>query len=225
MSNTPMTVNVSSDALAKNHKWITERNDLIKKAFIVSKVETDEQAEASGSVQTAIAKHIKALEAERKAVTAPLDAMKKEIMAQEKELAKNLQSELTRLKTMNDAYATAKWKEAERKRIEAEQESQRKAMEAVAEQEEARAMFGDDVQFEEVDLAPVPEQAEKLSLSGNRTVKRWEFRMVDSSMVPTDYLVLNEKAVRAYIKMQESLGKEPELPGIKFEARISVESK
>lgn len=218
-------ISVSGDALSKSAEWIRERDNLIKKAFPIAKVESQEDLDASGQVQTAMSKHIKELEKARKDLTAPIDAVKKEIMDQEKELRKNLEAERDRLKALNDAYATRLAMEAQEARRKAEEEARRRAMEEAEQAMEAQAVFGDDVQVAVNDPVPEPFVPEPEKLSGNRVVKRWEFRMVDSSMVPTDYLILNDKAVRAYIKMQESMGRDPVLPGVKFEARMSVESK
>ena len=216
--NEPTVCHVSGDALAKSAKWIKERDDLIRKAFTVSKVESQEQLDEAGALYTAMSKHVKVLEKERKELTDPLNAVKKELRA-------NLEAERDRLKKLNDAYATKQEMEKEKARREAEAEARERAMKEAMEAEEARALFGDEVQMAEPEPVVEAYVPEPEKLSGNRVVKRWEFSMSDSSMVPTDYLVLNEKAVRAFIKMQESMGKDPVLPGIKFSARMSVESK
>lgn len=223
--NEPTVCHVSGDALAKSAKWIKERDNLLHEAFTTSKVENQEQLEYCGDLYTRMSKHVKVLEKERKELTDPLNAVKKEIMDQEKELRANLEAERDRLKKLNDGYATKLAMEAEKARREAEAEARERAMKEALEAEEARAVFGDEVQMSEPEPVVEAYVPEPEKLSGNRVVKRWEFSMSDSSMVPTDYLVLNEKAVRAFIKMQESMGKDPVLPGIKFSARMSVESK
>lgn len=224
MSTEIITANVSSDALAKKHEWITERDALITQSAEVAKVDSDADVNMAGALQTKMSKHIKELEKERKAVTAPLDAVKKEIMAQEKELRAKLLAERDRLKALNDAYATKLYEAEQARKREAEEQARLQAMRDAEELQKASEAFGEDVQVA-VTEAPQIAEPEKVKMSGNRTVKRWSFEMVDSSMVPTDYLVLNDKAVRAYIKMAESMDKEPDIPGIKFTARISVESK
>lgn len=220
----PIVAHVSSDALAKSAEWIKQRDELLVKAFTVSKVETIEDSSEAGTIQTMMSKHIKALEDERKRVTTPLDDVKKEIMSQEKDLRKNLEAERDRLKAMNDAFQTKLAMEREAARRKAEDDARRAAQAAAEEAAAAAEAFGDDVVVEAAPVAEVyvPPVAK---LENSKVVKRWEFAMVDSSMVPTDFLILNDKAVRALINTAEAMGKDPVLAGVKFTARMSVESK
>lgn len=226
MSEEILVIEARGDALSRAGKWVAERDSILEKAAIVTVVDSRERLEASGTVQTAIAKHIKALEKERKGVTEPLDAVKKQIMAQEKELAANLTRELNRLKAMNDAYATQLAAEAEAERRRLAEEERRAAMEAAERAAKAKAIFGESVSVRAPEPAPqVATPPEKVALAGSRTVKRWEFEIVDSSMVPSKFLIVDDARVRAHIKNAEAMGENPNIPGIRFTAKISVESK
>jgi hypothetical protein len=226
VSDEVLIIEARGDALSRAGKWIAERDSILEKAAIVTAVDSRERLEASGTVQTAIAKHIKALDKERKSVTEPLDAVKKQIMAQEKELAANLTRELARLKAMNDAYATQLAAEAEAERRRIAEEERRAAMEAADRAAKAKAIFGESVSVRTPEPTPQPvAPPEKVALAGSRTVKRWEFAIFDTSMVPSDYLVVDEARVRAHIKNAEAMGRNPDIPGIRFTSKISVESK
>lgn len=227
MPNEPITVTASSDALAKANQWIAERDELLQSAGIVTVVDNDDRLNASGDIQTKIAKHIKALEKERKRHTEPLDKVKKEIMAQEKELRRNLESERARLKKMNDAYATKKAMEAEAARRAAEEEQRRIAMEQAEKQAKAEELFGEGVEVEAT-VATVPAEPlppEKVKTDSNRMVKRWSFTVADIRKVPAEFLSLDEAKVRAFVKYQQSQEKDPEVPGLTFTYTMSVESK
>ena len=66
---------------------------------------------------------------------------------------------------------------------------------------------------------------DKVQLSSNRTVKRWSYQVLDAQLIPRDYLCLEERKVRGYIAYCEKMGTDPVIPGIQFEARMSVEGK
>lgn len=219
-------IEARGDVLSRAEKWMSERDSILEKSAIVTIVDSPERLEAASTVQTAIAKHIKALEKERKDATTPLDSVKKQIMDQEKQLRANLESELSRLKKMNDAYATYLAIEAEQERQRIAAEERRIAEESAAKAERAREIFGEDVCIAEPEPAPfVAAPPEKVKLAGARTVKRWEFVVFDTSMVPSDYLIVDDAKVRAHIKHAEAMDRDPNIPGIRFSAKISVESK
>jgi hypothetical protein len=224
--NEPMTITVSSDALAKAHAWIGKRDTLLAQSAIVNVVDNDERLNASGEIQTQISKHIKALEKERKVHTEPLDAVKKEIMAQERELSNNLNAELNRLKGLNNAYATKVAMEAQAEQRRRDDEARRAAMEAAAAQQKAEDIFGPGVEVAVTEAAPPPPApAEKVQTSANRMVKRWAHQLTDINKVPREFLSLDDAKVRAFVKYQQSQGNDPKIDGLAFTFTMSVESK
>jgi len=219
-------IEARGDALAKADKWLAKKTTILENAALVTVVDSVERLNASGAVYTEIAKHIKALETERMAITKPLDEVKKQIMDQEKAMRGPLEAEQKRIKGLNDAYATklAAEAEAERRRLAAEE--LRQANEAAERAAKAREAFGEDVAIKEPEQAPLaPPPPEKVQLSGARTVKRFSFVVTDPNKVPREYLAVDEARIRAHIKNAEAMGRDPEIPGVRFEAKISVESK
>ena len=225
-------VTIKSDALSALQDWIDKRNHLLSLAEKVTEVTNQEQLDASASIQTALTKHIKLLAKERKDVTAPIDAIKKQIMDSEKAMGAPASMQLSRIKGLNDSYATKLAAEAEAERRRQAEEAERRAMEEMKRQEALAAADSDDNPFgppvpvadpepEPMPVVPVP-QAPRTS--GGRIVKRWSHTVTAPSLVPRQYLVVNDKAIRAYIKMCEQQGIDPEIPGVQFSATASVES-
>jgi hypothetical protein len=220
-------INVRSDELARRTEWIKERDRLLGIAALVTGVENQEQLDASGQIQTAASKHIKLLDKERKAVTGPIDAVKKQIMAQEKEMRATLEIELGRVKGLNDTYATKLAIEAEQERRRQQEEAERQRMEEARQQQEAAELFGDDATLTApVEPAPAPAPIQQPpKLSGNRTRKRFSFTVINPRQVPDEYKIVDEKKIRAHIAFCEKMENDPSIPGVTFDARISVESK
>lgn len=204
--------------------WIAERDALVTRAKSVVIVKSDTDLETAGEVQTYISKALKKLETERKAVTGPLDDAKKQIMAQEKELAKPLSDELTRLKALTSAYATecARRIEEERRRRE---EEERKAAEA--------AVAIEDNPFAPIAPSPAPTAAPMPmptmpKTSSNRMVERWDFAVVDANAVPRELCSPDEKKIRAFLAARKAEGYKADqlsVKGLKISATVQVQSR
>lgn len=240
VKNEVQVVTLRSDALAKKEKWIAKRETLLEKSKSIVAVSNDSDLQKSGKLQTSMSKHIKELAKERLNVTRPIDAIKKSIVQAEKEMVADLQSEQTRIKNINDAYAT----EQDRlNRIKLEEERVKAAEAAAAElkrqQELEKQMmaqadnpFGESAQFAPpAEDVPVPEPVAPpvlqtpVGLDTSRRVKRWTYVIDDESRVPREYCTPDPKKVRAYMDLQIKLGNDPEMAGVTFTSRISVESR
>lgn len=208
-------------ALEKESKWLANRGKLLEDARGITTVNNDNELQVSGAVQTRIQKHVKALEKHRKELTEPLDALKKQIMAQEKDMKASLETEALRLKAMNDSYATRMYEAQEAARKAAQQAAAEVTMSA---QQEAENIFGAGVVFDESFTPPVPEVV-KPTTTTNRTVIRWEFEVVDPNQVPREFLSVDESKIRKYRDYQVQIGNTPEIPGVKFDKKVSVESR
>lgn len=213
-------------ALGEKTEWLIQRDDLLEKAQAVNEVSSPEALDASGAIQTAISKHIKALEQERKSATAPIDAVKKAIMAHEKELRADLEKELYRIKKMNDAYATEleRQRQAEIRRRE-EEEYQRRMAEAER-TAKAKELFGDEAEARPLTEPDIIEpEPEKVKTSANKTVTRWSFQIIDAAAIPPDFTAPDEKKIRAHMLYKTKIGETPEIPGVNFTSRQSIESR
>lgn len=220
-----LTVTVSADVLSQQEQWMRGRATLLDQAAVVTRVEDDEQLSFAGHVQTAIAKHIKALEAERKRVTRPIDDVKREIMKQEKGLRADLEHHLARIKALNDDYATRQAAAAAEERRRQEEALNQQRLAAAAEQQRVTEMFGDGAVLRDVPVAVPEPVAEKPRTDGARIVKRWMWVVMRPELVPSEYLSVDEAKVRAHVQYCERMGREPEIPGVSFSAKMSVESK
>lgn len=223
-------VTLRSDALAKKQEWLEKRDSLLNTSSKITEVNSTESLEVSGATQALIGKHIKELAAERLAVTRPIDDVKKQIMASEKELVKSLESEMTRIKKLNDDYATEQYRLAQirqQEQLKAAAEAQRKIDEQQAELM-AGNPFGDSAEFaplDEVLTIPHIETEKPPTLANNRTVTRWSFEIIDPANVQREFCKPDESLIRTWMNYQVKLGNTPELPGVVFNSKISVEGR
>ena len=232
--------NISGGDLAKRTEWLIKRNILVATADSIVAVENQQQFEQAGALQSDITRHCKELETARMELTRPIDQLKKEVMAQEKAMVDALTVRLAKLKTMNNAYATAQAQaaEAERRRIEIAQraEAERLHAEQVAKDEadaKARALFGDKAVVTEapppppVVVAPAPVvQAPKTF--ANKMVEVWNFEVVDTNAVPREFMVVEETRIRKWMQFQKSMGHSVEslaVAGVKFSKSMQVQAK
>jgi hypothetical protein len=231
---------VKSDSLSRRVEWIAKREALTARAVAVVAVATDSDLETAGKLQTEITRILKDLEAARMALTRPIDAMKKDIMAQETQLAATLEKELFRLKKLNGDYATKKAAEAEaaRKRIQAEARAQAERDQAVIDEQtrKSASLFGPAATFQPAPVqapapapvqpaAPIP-QAPKTS--ANSFPEAWKFEITDQLQVPREFLTVDEGKIRAWIACQKKLGVEIQnlkAAGLRFFKETQVRAK
>lgn len=208
--------------------WIEQSKALVAEASAIRDVSDALTFEDAGSIQSRIAKHIKAIEAERKAATAPLDALKKELVAAERRLAQPLADELARLKAATSAYATACAK------ARAEEEARRLAAERAAAEAAVAAEDKDPFGFNApAEAAPLPPAAVPLSTSMpksafTRTVERWDFEVVDSNAVPRELCSPDPQKIRAFLSGRKAEGyKATDLvvAGLKIISTMQVQSR
>lgn len=207
-------------------RWLSTRNTLLVSAAAVTAVENDAALDDAGRIEARIKKSLKELETERKAFTAPIDEVKKQIMAKEKSLAAPLKTELDRIHAMTVAYAT----ECNR-RVEAERRA-REAAEAAAAEAQAAAEETDPFGFNGPVPAPaVPPPAPAPQMprtSSNRFVEKWDFTVVDERAVPRELLSVDERKVRAFLAARKAEGYKADqvsVPGLRISATVQVYSR
>lgn len=245
-------ITIRGDALALRTQWIAERDEMLAEAAGVTHVEAAPELQTAGSLLAKLKGHRKALEAERKAVTAPIDNAKAQIMAQERELAAALEAETARVKALCDSYATReaarveairqeearKLREAEEKRAREEAEARRKAAEEMAKanaeerariaQEEAarQAKAAAERAAEEAAARAKAAAAPKApTTTANRIVTRWTVEVVDPLAVPKAFCTPDVTRIRQYMQTCVDAGQTPEMAGVRFVRTESVESR
>lgn len=206
--------------------WIAKRDAVMNTAAEVTAVASDQELQFAGEVQTEISKLVKKLETERKAVTAPIDDMKRAIMAKEKELATPLKAELERIKALTSAYATecARRIEEERRRREAEE---RRAAEAAVAAEEADP-FGFNAPAPAAPAAAPMQMPTMPKSAANRMVERWDFEVVDANAVPRELCSPDERKIRAVLAAKKAEGYKADqivIAGVRISATVQVQSR
>ena len=157
------------------------------------KVEDDIGMTIASDGLAVIAKLKKALEAERKSYTEPLDAYKKSIMETFKVITDPIKEadQVVRDKVLAYQEVVAK-KKADIERINAEK---------VRLAEEEMRVHGE--MSQPLDLIPVTEDAPSIVNSetgGLSTRTNWKWRLVDITLVPKDYLQVNDVLVTTLVR-------------------------
>lgn len=210
-----------NQSLEQESKWLALKSKLLDDARAVVSVQSDSDLNKSSSIQTSLSKHVKALDKIRKELTEPLDTMKKQIMAQQKELIDSLDKELARLKAMNEAYATRRLEEQEAaKKLHEETVSHQ----TIDTEVQIKNLFGNSAQFDPSFVPPAPQVIKPTTIAG-RTVIRWEFEIIDANAIPREFLSVDESKIRKFRDYQIEIGNIPEIPGVKFTKKVSVESR
>lgn len=199
-------------------------------------IDSPEMAAAAAEELGSIKAKQKELDELRKSLTRPLDEAKARIM----DLFRKPQELLAQAETTIKG-AIGSWQAEERLRA----EEQRRAAEEVARAERERlaeearqaeeaakaaAAAGDEsaaaeAQAKAVVLAAEAEVVEHLApavveapakLAGVSTRQDWDFEIVDANAIPREFLVVDEKKVRAYVKAMKSDAK---IPGVRVFAK------
>lgn len=186
-------------AIALPGEWMEQRENVVRTAGAITSVTRQIDLDSATEADAAIKSLLKELEKKRKAVTSKLDAAKKQIMAQEKELAEPLTKQHERLEGMINGYVA----EQMRKRREQEEAAQRAIAESAV-QADADDPFGVGAAPAP---APVPFVATEAPKSDSATfVERIAFEVVNEAEVPRQFLSVDDKKIRAYLEYQKKLG-------------------
>ena len=214
-------------------EWKGEQERALAAAAAIGAVNSDAEFEKAGQLINVCSHLCRQLESERKKLTAPLDAIKKDIMAQEKALSNPLIAEQTRLRSLANAYATRKAAEreaAERAAREAAAEAAAKAAEQAELQAKAREAFGafgdaGDVPVPQAPTVIVPEQPKSSSV---RQVAIITFEITDANSLDRKFLSPDEGKIRAFCQYVKNMGIDPDTinePGLKIKKEIRIDSK
>ena len=209
-------------------EWINKKEAALASALEIKVVNSDDDLKISGALQTGINKLIKSLGRERLNCTRPIDDLKKEITNLEKGEVKELTTELNRLKSLNNIYATKIMREQQEARRIAEEKAQAEASKLAAEQMElkkqAQDIFGEEAEFipQPVEVPVALPKIEKPKTTANKFIKVWSCEIMDSALIPRQFLIVDESKIRAYVKMQKD---QAVIPGVRTWEEVSVQSK
>lgn len=206
--------------------WITLRDSILARAATVTEVVDEETFRIAGAIDADAKKAIKKLAEARLSFTRQLDAVKKNIMAQEADYAKDLNAESKRInQLLVDYYAAQERKRAEeQRRIE---EEQRKAAEAAAAQTANPFLAPSTPPASAPVQVPVTERPKSATNVG---VKKISFVIEDATLVPRQFCSPDLAIIRAWLEMQKkTTGGDikliPAIPGIKIYEEYQVRTR
>ena len=200
-------------------EWIAERDNLLSISANLSGVANDWEFQAATEMVAKLSEMRKSLEQERKAITGKFDAAKKEIMAQERDLVCDIESEYNRLRQVAGDYATAKAAEREA--------AERARREALAEremiQQNAQESFGDAIL---PPSTPAPFVPDKLKAApGRKQVIQYIFQILDPAQLDRKFLSPDEGKIRSFVQFAKSQGIKAEdiqEPGLRVVQKVSI---
>ena len=155
-------------------------------------------------------KHDGPLEQAEKALKAQIGAF----VAEQKRLAQEAE-EAARKKAQEEAARIAR-EEAERRAIE-----DALALEAAGDVEGAEVVLANPAPVPSRYVAPAPVAPQVAHVSGVTTREEWDFRIVNEALIPREYMLVNESAIRSAAKNTKGRAK---IAGVEFYARQVVSS-
>lgn len=222
--NAPITIDPAEMVKAE---WLQKRDELLVQADSVIEVSNQQQFEYAAKIQSAITKHAKQLNAARLDVTRKIDDIKKDIMAQERSMVESMEGHKDRLRTLNKSYAQRI--EMQRQKAEAELEEKRRqaAADAVAQEQRVKELFGDEATLTAAPTEP-PVTIPAVPLPKSKSVTVFtvtKHEVVDVNKLPREYMIVNDRAIKAAIKAQQAMGHAPAIPGVRIWTEKDVRSR
>jgi len=186
-------------------------------------IRTPEQLQSAGNVSNKIKARIKQRDTERKELTKPLDEVKAKIMDKYRPAIEQLTQAQRLIDGMIADYLEEQRKIQQEKQRKADEEARKERERAEAKAKEWAAKGNDKKAEEWLDksetvVAPVI-QAPDTKAAGISTREDWDFEISDASLIPREYLIPDEKAIRAFVKATK--GKK-EIPGVKIISKTII---
>ena len=186
-------------------------------------IRTPEQLQSAGDVSNKIKTRIKQLDTERKELTKPLDEVKAKIMDKYRPALEQLTQAQRLIDGVIAGYLEEQRKIQQEKQRKADEEARKEKERAEAKAKEWAAKGNDKKAEEWLDksetvVAPVI-QAPDTKAAGISTREDWDFEISDASLIPREYLIPDEKAIRAFVKATK--GKK-EIPGVKIISKTII---
>lgn len=193
----------------------------------------DPSAETARDAIKAAKDLLKTVETARKSVTAIFDARKKELIERERSLTAPLSSALEATRDALDTYLIEKQKAAQLAQAQLAKNAQA-AQAAIDNLFAAKASGADTAAAEQAAAEAIAKTTETSALaaasltklSGISTRTNWDYKVLDLSRVPRQFLTLDQKALKAHLQQQRRAGVSIEsviIPGIQvFESTSTV---
>jgi hypothetical protein len=189
-------INLVANTLSKAEieSQISEKVNHLKAIFTI---DDNEVREFAYLTVTNSKKQIKLVESERKKVTSLLDAEKKRFMDFEKEMVCEISSESDRVAKLIAEYDKESIRKANEDQERFNRQVQEQREKQIQEQNELNAIFGESAQLEPtfIETVVVPQTSLPKGTTGTK-----QFRLVDFSLVPDLFKVLDEAKVRQAMK-------------------------
>ena len=205
---------------------------LVNKLSAISVID-DPSAEAARDAIKAAKDLLKTVESARKSVTAIFDARKKELIERERSLTAPLSYALEATRSALDSYLIEKRKAAELAQAQLAQNAQA-AQAAIDNLFAAKASGADTAAAEQAAAEAIAKTTETSSLaaasltklSGLSTRTNWDYKVIDLSRVPRQFMTIDTKALKAHLQQQRRAGVSIEsviIPGIQvFETTSTI---
>jgi len=173
-----------------------------------------------GDVMKLCKAKIKEVDEERKSYTDPLEKSKKLLIAKAKEIIDPIESYVTKIQSAMGAYYLVEEKRRAEEQKRLEDDAIKKAnedAEKLAKETKTEVIVPTDV------IVPVVEaiKTTKGQVSTTTGIKYNDFTIVDEMLVPREYLIVNESAIRDAINR----GGIKEIAGIRIEEKVRFNSR
>ena len=212
--------------LVPEQAWLANRDKILSRLRTFDAIEDEETYRAAGAVDSAAKKAISELSKMRLATTRQIDALKKNIMEQERALVADISAEEARVNKLMVAYYTAQARKRE--------EEERRIAEAQRREAEAAAAAAPANPFDmgvPAEAAPVPVPTTEIPRTEtNRGSKTFAFKVVDPTLVPREFCTPDERLIRAYVQQQKTLtggdiSLVKQIPGINITVEYKVSAR
>lgn len=223
-----ITVNIDKE---QEQKSISDVPTLCTKAEIVISNQND--FEVASTILSDVKARYKELDAQRKKITKPIDDAKKEVMDLFRKPLELLEAAESKLKRLMLNYTSeqeriAREKQRELERLaEIEAEKERKKLEAKIER--AKASGKDEkvemLEEQKENIAPIVVPVIQAQIEPPKGVfyrENWTARVVNESLVPREYLIVNIQALNSIAKSTKGT---LTIPGVKFVSEKILVSK
>ena len=207
-------------------KELSEQSTQIAEAVQILKVVTAPQYESAGEKLKEIKGHQKRLDALRKSFTQPLDQAKSAIMDFFRKPEEKLKQAESVLKNAMLGYVNEQDRIAREAQSRLDEEA-RKQREKLEEQARKAADKGKtekaDILLTKAALVEAPVvQAQQVKVAGQGVRLDWDFQVVDASLIPREYLMVDEMKIR---KMVKAFKEDAKIPGVKIFSKNIISSR